>query len=57
MTPSSNPPTHASLKLKTSQEDDNGKKISQFFPVADVSKGFFFIKGRSGEKKQKGIPT
>jgi hypothetical protein len=32
-----------------------GKKISQFFPVADVSKGFFFIKGRSGEKT-KGDP-
>jgi len=32
------------------------KKISQFFHVADVLKGFFF-KGRSGEKNQKGIPN
>ena len=55
MTPSSNPPTHASLKLKTSQEHDNGKKIYNSSGWRMYQKAFFLPRVEA-EKKTKGDP-
>jgi hypothetical protein len=47
---------HKLIEIKNFSGFDTGKKISQFFRVADVSKGFFLSRVEAVKKTKTGSP-